>query len=75
MRLLQDLRFAVRALRKAAAFAALAILTERLFGVSPLDPLSFAAAGAILASAVIAASAVPAERAARVEPMTALRSE
>ena len=41
----------------------------------PSIPVSFAAAGAVLAAAVLAASTIPAERAARVEPMTALRSE
>ncbi len=59
----------------AAAAAASRLAAQLLFGVSPLDPLSYAAAASILAAAVLAASAVPAERAARVEPMAALRSE
>ncbi len=59
----------------AGAAAASRLATHLLFGVSPLDPLSYAAAAAILAAAVLAASAVPAERAARADPMTALRSE
>ena len=59
----------------AAALAASRLATPLLFGVSPVDPLSFAAAALLLAAAVLTASAVPAERAARVDPMTALRSE
>jgi predicted permease len=59
-----------------AAAASISRLADQLlFGVSPLDPVSFLAAGAILGAAVLAASAVPAERAARIDPMTALRSE
>ena len=58
-----------------AAAAASRLAEQLLFGVSPLDPLSYAAAGIVLAAAVLAASTVPAERAARVAPMTALRTE
>ncbi len=59
----------------AAAAAISGLADQLLYGVSPLDPISFLAAGVILATAVLAASAVPAERAARVDPMTALRSD
>ena len=58
-----------------AAAAATRLAATLLFGVSPLDPVSFAAAAAVLAAAVLAAGTIPAERAARIEPMTALRSE
>jgi len=64
----------------AAAGLAIAVLTGRLvaallYGVSPLDPVSYTAALAVLGAAVFAASALPARRATRVDPMTALRSE
>ncbi len=59
----------------AGAAAASRLAAELLFGVTPLDPLSYAAAGAVLSAVVLLASAVPAERAARVDPMTALRTE
>jgi putative ABC transport system permease protein len=59
----------------AAAGATSRLAAPLLYGVSPLDPISYVLAAAILGAAVLAASAVPAERAARVDPMTALRSE
>lgn len=44
-----------------------------LFGVSGADPVSFAAAIAVLALAALAATLVPAVRASRVSPAAALR--
>ncbi|HEY1306165.1 MAG TPA: ABC transporter permease [Vicinamibacterales bacterium] len=46
-----------------------------LYGVQPLDPVSFVGAVALLALIALAASAVPASRAASVNPVDALRSE
>jgi len=46
-----------------------------LFDVQPLDPVSFAAAGAILIALTIAAALLPARRAASVDPVVALRTE
>jgi predicted permease len=46
-----------------------------LFGVTPTDPLAFAIAAGALASATLAASYLPALRAARVDPMAALRCD
>jgi putative ABC transport system permease protein len=46
-----------------------------LFEVTPLDATSFVTAGIGLLAIVVAASAVPAHRAARVDPMRLLRSE
>jgi predicted permease len=59
-----------------AAAMMLTRVTERLlFEVSPLDPFAFAIAAAAMATVAIAAALVPASRAARVDPTTALRSE
>jgi putative ABC transport system permease protein len=46
-----------------------------LFGVRPTDPVTFGTVGAILALIACGAAAIPALRAARVDPMLALRSE
>jgi putative ABC transport system permease protein len=46
-----------------------------LFGIGALDPLAFAGAGLMLAAGVLVASAVPARRAAAVDPLVAIRSE
>jgi putative ABC transport system permease protein len=46
-----------------------------LFGVTPLDPIAFAAAPAVLLPVAIAACLIPARRAARVSPSEALRAE
>jgi putative ABC transport system permease protein len=44
-----------------------------LFGIAPHDPLTLATTAAVLLSAVLAASWLPARRAARVNPVTAMR--
>ncbi len=50
-------------------------VASQLFGLSPADPLAIAAAVGVMACAAALAGFVPARRAARVDPMTALRSE
>jgi ABC-type antimicrobial peptide transport system permease subunit len=50
-------------------------LTTSLYGVKPLDGLSYFLATVGLAGVALAASAVPAARAAAVDPLTALRTE
>ena len=46
-----------------------------LFRVTPYDPVSLAAAVGLLALIAVAASSVPARRATRIEPVTALRAD
>ena len=46
-----------------------------LYGVAPTDPLVFLSAGALLAGAALAASWLPARRAAAVEPVETLTSD
>jgi ABC-type antimicrobial peptide transport system permease subunit len=50
-------------------------LTSSLYGVKPLDALSYLLAVVGVALVAMAASAMPAMRAARVDPLTALRTE
>jgi predicted lysophospholipase L1 biosynthesis ABC-type transport system permease subunit len=58
-----------------AAIAAGRLMRNQLFDVKPWDPVMLAAAALMLGLAALLASAVPAHRAAGVEPMVALRSE
>jgi ABC-type antimicrobial peptide transport system permease subunit len=46
-----------------------------LFGVEPLDATTFALVCALFATAATAAAWIPARRAARVDPMLAMRAE
>jgi putative ABC transport system permease protein len=55
-----------------AAFAATRVLAGLLFGVSPTDAVTFIAVPVFLALVAAAASAIPALRAARVDPMRAM---
>ncbi|HLK17292.1 MAG TPA: ABC transporter permease [Bryobacteraceae bacterium] len=50
-------------------------ISSLLFGVTPLDPLTYAAAGALVSAAAMAASYIPARRAASVDPMETLRGD
>ena len=59
----------------AAALWAGRLVTSLLFGVRPRDPWQLAGAVAILAAATTVAAYLPARRAARLDPMTALREE
>jgi predicted permease len=58
-----------------AALASSSLLVSFLFGITPRDPATFAGAAAILLSSAALAAAIPAVRAARVDPIVALRYE
>jgi putative ABC transport system permease protein len=57
------------------ALALTRVLRSQLYGVSPTDPPTFAAVAALLLAAATLASYLPARRAARVDPVIALRTE
>jgi predicted permease len=59
----------------AASFGIMRLLRAELFGVTPSDPLTFAAAALVLVALAMTAACVPALRAARVDPLVALRHE
>jgi len=63
------------ALGSLAAFAATRLIRDLLYGVPPTDGVAFGAAAALLVLAALVASWVPARRAARLDPVLALRSE
>jgi predicted permease len=58
-----------------AALAGARVIASQLYGVSARDPLTFAAIAMLLALVALLASGIPALRAARIDPMAALRSE
>jgi predicted permease len=58
-----------------AAAAVAQVLQSLLYGVSALDPVAYAFAGAVLLAVAFAANLIPAWRAARTDPMRALRYE
>jgi predicted permease len=58
-----------------AALVASKLVESLLFGVQPGDPRAMAAAMAILLTAALGAGYLPARRASRIDPMTAVRHE
>jgi ABC-type antimicrobial peptide transport system permease subunit len=63
------------ALGLGASLAAGRLVASLLFRVQPRDPLSLAGAVLVLSAATALAAYLPARRAARLHPMTALREE
>lgn len=59
----------------AGAFAIRKAMETQLFGVQPMDPLVLAAVAAVLAAVAFVACAVPARRAARIDPLVALSDQ
>ncbi|MGA3237968.1 MAG: ABC transporter permease [Bryobacteraceae bacterium] len=57
------------------AFAASRLITSRLYGVAPQDPLTLVLAAGLLVAVAIGAAYLPARRASRLDPMAALRQE
>jgi ABC-type antimicrobial peptide transport system permease subunit len=58
-----------------AAVALSRLISSLLFGVTPADPLTFAAATAVLLTIALGATLFPALRATQIDPLPALRTE
>jgi ABC-type antimicrobial peptide transport system permease subunit len=59
----------------AVAAAAARMMQQMIYGVGPSDPLTLAGVTLILVAVALVASYLPARRASRVDPLTALRHE
>ncbi len=59
----------------AAAFALTRLIANQLFGVSPMDPLTIATVALLLTAVAMLACVIPSRRAAKVDPLRALRIE
>jgi ABC-type antimicrobial peptide transport system permease subunit len=59
----------------AAAFLLTRLIRSLLFGVEATDPVTFAGIACLLAMIALLASYIPAQRAARIDPLISLRCE
>jgi putative ABC transport system permease protein len=59
----------------AVAYAVAGLIQSLLFGVAPVDPLTYLLTFAILAAVAVTACTVPAARAIRVDPLVSLREQ
>jgi putative ABC transport system permease protein len=59
----------------ALAFGIARLLGSVIFGISPFDPVTFVSVPLVLLASALVASYIPARRATRVDPVTALRYE
>jgi putative ABC transport system permease protein len=59
----------------AAAWSLQRVIASELYGVSPLDPATFACVAAILLTVAVLSAWLPARRAAAIDPLTALKHE
>ncbi len=59
----------------AAAAGLTRLMSSLLFGIAPMDPVTYAAVPAVLLAAALLASYVPARRAAAVDPVETLKAE
>jgi ABC-type lipoprotein release transport system permease subunit len=50
-------------------------MSNLLYGVTATDPITFASVSLLLIGVALAASSVPALKAARIDPLVALRNE
>lgn len=57
------------------AFAAAHLITNQLYGINPTNPIHAGIAAVVLVACVALAACVPAYRAARIDPIRALRQE
>jgi ABC-type antimicrobial peptide transport system permease subunit len=57
------------------AVALSSLVSTLLFGVAAIDPITYVAAAVILLVVAISAGFIPAFRASRISPMTALRTD
>ena len=81
--LVQDIRFAVRSLRRAPLFVLTVLVivslgtgvASAMFGISTTDPPTYVVVALILVLSAGLAAWVPAYRATRVDPMRALRCD
>jgi ABC-type antimicrobial peptide transport system permease subunit len=63
------------ALGLAGAFFLARLLATELYGISPIDSITYVSVAVLVALVTVAACYVPARRAMRVDPLAALRYE